>query len=89
MDKPPDGSNPPDGDLFRTAQYLVQLLAGIDMRPEEYAEKVDLIKVELEKVYWKGYQKAAEKDVFRRVTVRPPTPPGGYPLGIDWSEDED
>lgn len=80
MNKPPDGSDPPSGELFRFSQYIVQLLAGIDMRPEEYAEKVDLTREQLEKVYWLGYSRAASKDVFRRPTVKPPSPAGDWAL---------
>ena len=72
MDRPDDASDPPEHEIFRAAQYLVQLLAGMEMRPEEYTEKVELAKLELEKMYWRGYRRASAKDVFRRPTVRPP-----------------
>lgn len=89
MAKPKDGSDPPKSLMFRKAQYLVQLLVGIDMGAEEYTETVDLVREQLEEVYWMGYQKSASKDVFRKETVRPPTPPGSWEVEIDLNKEDE
>lgn len=85
----PDSGKPPENELFRKAQYIVQLLAGIKMRSDEYQEKVDIVVEQLTAVYRLGYAHATARDVFRRETVRPPTPPGGWDVEIDLDEDPD
>ena len=89
MSRPPDGSEPPQSDIQRKAQYIVQLLVGVGMSEREYREKLLLIKDQLEEIYWLGYARATAKDVFRRETVKPPSPPEGWDTEIEFIEVDD
>jgi len=69
-----DKPNPNAPDLFHKAQYLIQLLVGSDLSPEDYSENLELVREKLEEIYWIGYAKASSRDVFNRTTAPPPTP---------------
>jgi hypothetical protein len=53
------------------------------LRSDKYQEKVLIVVEHLEAVYKNGYAQAVAEDVFRRDTVRPPTPPGGWDAAVD------
>ena len=64
-----------DKDLQAKAQYLLHLLAGPDLPPTEYTEKLSLVHDQLLVVYSLGYRDAEEEDVFKKKTVIPPVLP--------------